>query len=60
MTERNYVIRVTVPFSKLDNAMRDGLFTAVSDAVFDWEPEERDGWDADISSGIEEADEEGT
>lgn len=38
---------VTVPAS-LPGQDLDALFTAVADAVHDWEPADRKGWDADI------------
>lgn len=43
-------ITVEVPMSVGDTA-RDSLFTAVADAVFEWTPEDRDGWDPDVSAG---------
>lgn len=41
--------RVTVDVP-LDAPHRDGLFAAVSGAVSDWEPEQRDGWDACVTA----------
>lgn len=38
-------IAVEVPLDALD---RDALFSAVAQAVHDWEPEQRDGWDANV------------
>jgi hypothetical protein len=45
-----WVIQVTVPSDVPD---RDALFNAVADAATEWEPEDRDGWDIDVSAGPE-------
>lgn len=47
-TGGRWVIQVTIP-SNVPG--RDRLFTAVADAAHDWEPENRDGWDIDVSAG---------
>jgi hypothetical protein len=41
-------ISVRVPLS-LPVEMRHELFAAVTAAVHDWEPDDRDGWDVDVS-----------
>lgn len=48
--EGDWEITVSVP-SGFPDGQRDALFTAVADAAHDWEPEERDGWDVDVSAG---------
>lgn len=45
-----WVMRVAVPLA-LNDDLRDRLFDAVADAVAAWEPEGRDGWDADLTAG---------
>lgn len=35
----------------LSDTLRAGLFDAVADAVHNWEPADRDGWDASVSAG---------
>lgn len=46
--EPQWQVTVRVPM-RLTPERHDGLFTAVADAVAQWEPDERDGWDADVS-----------
>lgn len=41
-------VAVRVPLS-LPVEIRHQLFAVVSDAVAAWEPDDRDGWDADVS-----------
>jgi hypothetical protein len=41
-------VSVAIP-KTLPPAMMDSLFTAVADAVHAWEPQDRDGWDVDVS-----------
>lgn len=42
-----YRIVVEVPAHVAD---LDGLATAVADAAHNWEPDDRDGWDVDVSA----------
>lgn len=48
MAEELWEIKVSVPM-RLPGWQRDVLFAAVVRAVSDWEPDERDGWDADVA-----------
>lgn len=48
MTEPHWQVVVRVPM-RLPLEQHDELFAAVADAVAQWEPDERDGWDADVS-----------
>ena len=41
-------VLVTVPLDLPDD-MHNRLFTAIADVVHDWEPDDRDGWDAFVS-----------
>jgi hypothetical protein len=45
-----WTVTVEVPMALPDEA-KDSLFTAVADAVHDWEPADRDGWDAMVGAG---------
>lgn len=53
-------ITVSVPAKVMDDTQCDRLFTAVADAVADWEPKIRGGWDADVSATTVEIDDEET
>lgn len=46
--DAQWEIKVSVPM-RLPGEQRDELFAAVVRAVSDWEPDERDGWDADVA-----------
>jgi len=46
-----YRLTVDVP-ANLPETMITDLFIAVADAVHDWEPQQRDGWDADVLGGV--------
>lgn len=49
MAEPNaWRIEITVPLGLTDE-LRDRLFTAVADVVHEWEPADREGWDAFVS-----------
>lgn len=52
----DWSITVTVPESVPE---RDALFAAVANTVREWEPEDRDGWDAEIVAGPAVADPDG-
>jgi hypothetical protein len=41
-------VSVAIP-KTLPPEMMDSLFTAVADAAYEWEPQDRDGWDVDVS-----------
>ena len=43
-----WTVSVEVPL-RLPVEMRHALFDAVANAVGDWEPDDRDGWDAEVS-----------
>jgi hypothetical protein len=45
-------IEVEIPMRVLNDVDHEALFTAVADAVHDWEPPDRDGWDVSVSAGI--------
>ncbi|MEU0467259.1 hypothetical protein ABZ215_24930 [Amycolatopsis sp. NPDC006131] len=47
---QQYRITVDVP-DCLPRELLDGLFTAVADAVAEWEPKDREGWDSFVSGG---------
>lgn len=58
--ERKWHVVVEVPES-LPMMQRDRLFTIVADAVHEWEPEDRDGWDVGVYSetaGVEKHEED--
>lgn len=44
-------IRVTLPYGVVTDDALNALFAAVADAVYDWEPANRDGWDVDVDGG---------
>lgn len=46
--EKTYRITVDIP-ADLPDELREALVEAVADAVHDWEPKDREGWDADVS-----------
>jgi hypothetical protein len=46
----SWEVRVVVPY-RLPSEELEALFDAVADAAHNWEPEDRDGWDMDISAG---------
>lgn len=48
MTEPAWEVVVSVPLS-LDVEQRQALFEAIVATVAEWEPDDRDGWDADVS-----------
>lgn len=48
MSEPQWQITIRVPM-RLAVEERHDLFEAVVAAVSDWEPDDRDGWDADVS-----------
>jgi hypothetical protein len=45
------MVRVPV---RLSNEQIEALFDSVATAVHEWEPAERDGWDADVSATLED------
>lgn len=48
--DETWTVAVTVPM-RLPDEMKDSLFTLVADIAHEWEPapEERDGWDVDVT-----------
>lgn len=50
--EPTWRVLVEIPQRVVDEH-GDGLFTAVADAVTDWEPDDRDSWDAQVVAGPE-------
>jgi hypothetical protein len=46
-----WVITVMVP-ADLPEVMREVLASSVADAVYRWEPADRDGWDVDVSASV--------
>lgn len=54
MAEERWQVTVRVPM-RLPEVQREQLFEVIADAVADWEPEQRDGWDADVAAGPAEA-----
>jgi hypothetical protein len=42
-------IEITVPLG-IGAELRESLFTAVADAVHDWQPEDRVGWDPFVAA----------
>lgn len=50
MSEERWQVTVRVPM-RLPDEQREALFNRVADAVSEWEPEQRDGWDADVAAG---------
>lgn len=47
-TPADWQVTVTVPMA-LSAEQKDELFTVIADAVHDWEPDDRGGWDADVA-----------
>lgn len=45
--EQQWQVTVSVPM-RLDGEDRQDLFNAIVTAVANWEPDDRDGWDADV------------
>lgn len=48
-TAEDWRITIDVPLS-LPHSERERLFTAVADAVYEWEPDDREGWDAFVAA----------
>src|SRR5690606_35154262 len=49
---RLWAVTVTIP-AHLDEGDRDDLFDLVADTAHRWEPDDRDGWDIDVSAGLD-------
>jgi hypothetical protein len=49
MAEERWQVTVRVPM-RLSDEQREQLFNRIADVVHDWEPEQRDGWDADVAA----------
>lgn len=51
---RDYRVVVSIPEGAVSASEAEALFDAVAEAAYGWEPEDRDGWDIEVTATVED------